>query len=646
VEGDPTLEEATRSGQPYLAAVRTLLVVVTVVFAWTLAFAVRFDGMVPPERVSQLVASMPLVVLFQLGALQLAGAHRHSWRHTSLQDLLPLLSAILGTGLALAFLRTVAPSLMLDWPTLGWLVLPYGVVGGYVAFATVGLVGIRLLRVLVDERRATRELEANAESRRVLLVGAGRAGVIVARELRSRPDLGIVPVGFVDDDPVTQGRRVTQLDVLGGTSDLPDLVAGLDIDDVVLTIAAASGAEMRYLVEASEKAGKSPLIVPGVHEIVAGHVSLNWFRPVQVEDLLGRDPVELDLSSLRELLTDDVVLVTGAGGSIGSELCRQIARFAPRQLVLAERSEPALWAIHRELASVRPDVDPIPAIADVTDRGRIAGLLAHHRPSIVFHAAAHKHVPMMEANPGEAIKNNVLGTRTVVDLAVEHGVHRFVLISTDKAVNPTSVMGATKRLAERYVQHVAHRTALPYVSVRFGNVLGSTGSVVPIFEEQIANGGPVTVTDPEMRRYFMTIPEASQLVLQAATLGASGEILVLDMGEPVKIVDLAEAMIRLSGQEPYTDIAIEFTGLRRGEKLFEEIALSEEGAERTRHPKVYIGRTPTPIWWDAGTDLAMLSAEADDLELSALRARLATLVPEYVEGTSNGARALSVEEQG
>jgi FlaA1/EpsC-like NDP-sugar epimerase len=322
-------------------------------------------------------------------------------------------------------------------------------------------------------------------------------------------------------------------------------------------------------------------------------------------------------------------MVTGAGGSIGSELCRQVASFAPSRLVLVERAEPALWAIHRELVLAHPELDVVPALADVTHTDRIDELLATHAPSTILHAAAHKHVPLVEDNPGEAVKNNVLGTRTVVDLAAKRGVERFVLISTDKAVNPTSVMGATKRLAERYVQHVANQTGRAYVSVRFGNVLGSTGSVVPVFEDQIAGGGPVTVTDPEMRRYFMTIPEASQLVLQAATLGNSGEVLVLDMGEPVRIVELAESMIRLSGFEPYEDIDITFTGLRPGEKLFEELSLSEEEAERTRHPKVWIGNTPRPDWGEAPSDLEDLGAVSDKATPETLRERLDDLVPEY-----------------
>jgi FlaA1/EpsC-like NDP-sugar epimerase len=607
-----------------------------IVFAWVLAFQLRFDGSVPPDRVEQLLVSLPLVLLLQFAFLELAGATRHSWRYTSIQDLVPLGSAVLACGTALALLRLLAPALVADWPALDFLLIPLGVIGVYTVVVGVGLTAARLLRRVLSEQRAT-AAGAPEERRRVLLIGAGRAGVIVARELRSRPDLGLIPIGFVDDDPATHQRRISQLDVLGATTDLTELVERYRVDDLVITIASADGATMRTLIERCEAAGKRPLIVPGVHEIVTGSVSLSWFRPVEPEDLLGREPVELDLSALSDLLAGTSVVVTGAGGSIGAELCRQINRFAPERLVLLERAEPALWAIHRELTEPPPGdrrriraATVVPAIADVTDAARIEALLAEHRPSVIFHAAAHKHVPMMEANPGEAIKNNVIGTKVLVDAAAAADVDHFVLISTDKAVNPTSVMGATKRLAERYVQHVANTTGRDYVAVRFGNVLGSTGSVVPIFEEQIAAGGPVKVTDPEMRRYFMTIPEASQLVLQAAALGHSGEILVLDMGEPVKIVDLAESMIRLTGREPYTDIPIEFTGLRPGEKLFEELSLTEEGAERTRHPKVWIGRTATPEWPTVEDDLRELAVAADGGDTATTRALIAARVPEFI----------------
>jgi FlaA1/EpsC-like NDP-sugar epimerase len=609
---------------------RTLIVTGCVGGAWVGAFLLRFDGRVPADRFEQLALVLPALVAVQLLALRVSGADKHSWRYTAIPDLFPIASAVLATGALLAAVRSAAPAVPGRVGDL--LQIPYGAIAGYVVLAGAGLTLARVARRIQSERQESRRHQAHGDVKRVLLIGAGRAGVMVATELQARPDVGMVPVGFVDDDPHKVGRRILGLDVIGTSHDLDTLVREFAVDDVVITIAAAAGTAIRDLVDRCERAGKRPLIVPGVYEIVGGRVSLSRIRPVAPEDLLGREPVDLDEDALGELLTDQLIMVTGAGGSIGSELARQVARFAPKRLVLVERAEPALWAIHRELTATHPRLDVVPAMADVTDEVRVDGLLAEHRPSTILHAAAHKHVPMMEDNPGEAVKNNLVGTRTLVDASVEHGVERFVLISTDKAVNPTSVMGATKRLAERYVQHVAKQTGRQFVSVRFGNVLGSTGSVVPIFQDQIANGGPVTVTHPDMRRYFMTIPEASQLVLQAACLGDSGEILVLDMGDPVRIVDLAEAMIRLSGHEPGVDIPIEFSGLRPGEKLFEELSLTEEAAQRTRHPKIWIGRNNTPDWVGAERDVDELVRHADHLDAMSMRHLIASFVPEFLHG--------------
>jgi FlaA1/EpsC-like NDP-sugar epimerase len=369
--------------------------------------------------------------------------------------------------------------------------------------------------------------------------------------------------------------------------------------------------------------------MPGIDQLISGQVTLNQLRSVAIEDLLGREPVMLDTQSLEAMLKDHVVLVTGAGGSIGSELCRQVARFAPKRLVLVERSEPALFEIHRELVAHHAAVDLVPCIADICDVGRVRAVFGAHRPTVVVHAAAHKHVPMMEWNPGEAIKNNVGGTKTVADAAHEFGVQQFVMVSTDKAVNPTSMMGATKRVAELYVQALNQRSKTRFVAVRFGNVLGSAGSVIPIFKEQIAKGGPVTVTDPEMRRYFMTIPEASQLVLQAATIGRGGEIFVLDMGQPVRIVDLARDLITLSGLVPDKDIEIRFTGLRPGEKLFEELSTAEEKAEKTRHPKIYIGRLPSRPVEEISRQVAGLLEGVDELDVAEAVRRVREVVPEF-----------------
>jgi FlaA1/EpsC-like NDP-sugar epimerase len=419
--------------------------------------------------------------------------------------------------------------------------------------------------------------------------------------------------------------------VLGTTDRLAELCVQHGAQQVLITMASAPGSTVRRISKLAEEAGLPTKIIPGLFEIAGGRVELTRIRPVAIEDLLRREPVDLDTEAIAKDLRERVVLVTGAGGSIGSELCRQVATFRPSRLLLAERAENNLFEIHRELTARHRDLEIIPLIADATDPERMRQIFATYAPYAVFHAAAHKHVPMMEWNPGEALKNNVFGTKTVADLAHDHRVASFVMISTDKAVNPTSVMGATKRVAEMYVQALAKRSETRFVTVRFGNVLGSAGSVIPIFRQQIESGGPVTVTHPEMRRYFMTIPEACQLVLQAGSMGEGGEIFVLDMGEPVKIVDLARDLIRLSGFRPDEDIEIEFTGVRPGEKLFEEISTDAENADKTRHPKIYVGRRPSAEWPVVQRHLqaleACLEAPTHDRVVAALR----DCVPEYQE---------------
>lgn len=380
--------------------------------------------------------------------------------------------------------------------------------------------------------------------------------------------------------------------------------------------------------------------MPGVHNLVDGRVTVSQIREVAIEDLLGRDPVQLDTERICGMIQDEVVLVTGAGGSIGSELCRQVARYSPRAIVLVEQAENALYHVHRELQLSFPDLDLRPRIADIADRSRLDFVFGECKPRLVLHAAAHKHVPMMEWNPGEAVKNNVGGTANVVEAAHNHGVADFVMISTDKAVNPTSVMGCTKRVAELYVQSRAERSPTSFVTVRFGNVLGSNGSVIPLFREQIRKGGPVTVTHPEMQRYFMTIPEASQLVLEAASLGDSGEIYVLDMGRPVRITTLAEDLIRLSGLKPGRDIEIVYTGTRPGEKLFEELSIDGESTSKTKHPKIFVGKGPPRAYADMKRTVDTLLSVADTADAPTVKAHLKRVVPRYgYEGEEIPARS-------
>ncbi len=453
------------------------------------------------------------------------------------------------------------------------------------------------------------------------------AAMVTAQPSRARP-AGIVLVGG-------GSGTIGELPVLGGLDELGRICPALRVGLAIVCLAsegAGLGAGARAVLrEHGVRVAQMPSLTDAIAEARAIDEPAPTLRRAGVDfcALIDREPHEPDRAQVERTLAGRCVVVTGAGGSIGSELARLAAGFSPSKLVLMERSENALFEIDRQIARLFPGLARRAVLHDVVDEAATLRRFEELSPDVVFHAAAHKHVPLMEEHPADAVTNNVFGTASVAQASVEAGVERFVLISSDKAVNPTSVMGATKRLAERYVQHVAHTVGRDYVSVRFGNVLGSTGSVVPVFEEQIAAGGPVTVTDPEMRRYFMTIPEAAQLVLQAAALGTGGEVLVLDMGEPVRIVELAESMIRLSGLEPYEDVEIDFTGLRPGEKLFEELSLSEENAERTRHPKVWIGATPQPDWASAASDLDGLLTIADEAAPDTLRDRLDELVPEY-----------------
>jgi FlaA1/EpsC-like NDP-sugar epimerase len=613
---------------------RDLVTIATLAAAYVGSYLIRFELEIPDGYLRTLALTLPVVVALEYGLLRFLLVHRRSWRFTSLWDVVAITEAMLSAGLLLLGSRIMLSGLdrLLDLGIRR--PIPIGVIAANAALTIIGLVGLRALRRLQHEEAEARQARAAHGGRRphrVVVIGAGRLGTMAVRQLQTRPDLGITAVGFLDDDPAVQRQVIHGVEVLGTREDLPDVVAERRVDQAIIAISDASGAVVRDLAERCHAVGIEPQILPGFDALLGGQVSISRLRPVRIEDLLRRDPVELDTSSIEQLVRGQNVVITGAGGSIGAELCRQVGRFRPRRLVLVERSEGALWAIDRELGPRLEGVEVVPALVDVRDRSRVRALLSVERPSVVFHAAAHKHVPMVEGNPGEAIVNNVFGTKVVVDACAELGVPRFVLVSTDKAVNPSSVMGATKRIAERYVQSMAASTGRPFVSVRFGNVLGSAGSVVPVFEQQIAEGGPVTVTHPDMRRYFMTIPEAAQLVIQAAALGVGGEVFVLDMGEPVRIVDLAEELIRLSGLEPYTDVPIVFCGIRPGEKLFEELALDSEHTDATAHPSIAVSRTVDGSWPDRDRELAELLRVAESGDRSAIQVQLVHLVPEMLE---------------
>ncbi len=594
--------------------------------AYWLAFLFRFEFQIPSDFVATLFITWPYVVLLHYGSLVMFGVPRMSWRYFSITDAARILAAVSTASALLVAVRLGGRQISTH---LAVVVIPLGVIAMNFALTLLGLVGVRAVRRLQGEARDRQLRTVGQELTRVLLVGAGQAGVLVARELANRPDLQLHPVGFVDDDPAKIGTRIAGLSVLGRTADVASIAERKHVKRVLITIANAPGEQIRRITELCRDAALETKIIPGIYEIVGNKVNLSRIREVAIEDLLGRDPVTLDEAIVSDAIRSRVILVTGAGGSIGSELCRQVCRFGPERLVLVERFENALFEIHRELTTSFPQLQIEPRVADVCDEGRMDQIFGSAKPEIVLHAAAHKHVPMMEWNPGEAVKNNVGGTRTVADLAHRHGVQRFVLISTDKAVNPTSVMGATKRVAEIYLQTLSAASSTKFVTVRFGNVLGSNGSVIPTFRQQIAKGGPVTVTHPDMQRFFMTIPEASQLVLQAGAMGEGGEIFILDMGTPVKIVDLARDLIILSGLRPDEDIKIEFSGVRPGEKLFEELSSDVEEANKTRHPKIFIGRVQTHDLERVLSGVSILLERARETDADGVRAAMGELVPEY-----------------
>ncbi|MDP1921630.1 MAG: nucleoside-diphosphate sugar epimerase/dehydratase [Myxococcales bacterium] len=612
------------------------------------AFLVRFEGELPLQMLKRLLFLWPYVVAFEYAVLVAFGVPKFAWSYFGLRETTRVLGATAAASAVLAVVRLVAASLLDQFGYAQYAVIPLGVLVANLAAAFLGVAGIRVLRRLqVEQQQSQRRRSPSTAMVRTMLVGAGQAGLMVAKEIATRPDLGIDPIGFIDDDPSKLGKVVHGLQVLGTSADLVRLCRQHEAKQGLVTIANAPGKDLRRIKALCDEAGITAKIIPGIYEIVGGQVNLSRIRGLSIEDLLRREAVVLETESISEAIRGRVVLVTGAGGSIGAELCRQICRFSPSALVLVEQAENNLFHIHRELVASFPALSTAitPCVADICDAARVDSVFRAHRPSIVFHAAAHKHVPMMEWNPGEAVKNNVFGTRTLADASHAHGVGQFVMISTDKAVNPTSVMGVSKRCAEVYIQSLSQSSETRFVTVRFGNVLGSAGSVIPLFQEQIARGGPVMVTHPEMKRYFMTIPEACQLVLQAGSMGKGGEIFVLDMGEPVKIVDLARDLITLSGLRVGEDIEIEFSGIRPGEKLFEELSVAGEQLDKTRHPKIFVGRFRPHELEAVKQALAELRTLADSGGADQIREKFRQIVPEYTPdaGSSTTARQETLE---
>ena len=596
-----------------VAVTANLVVAVT---AYLLAFALRFDLSFPRHFVPIVLALLPLLVACKLVSFWSLGLFRGWWRNVSLRDAEDIVRAsILGSAI---FLATVVF-------TRGLGGFPRSIFILDLLLCTVGLAGIRLIVPIVQARRE--RAGAKPIQSLVLIVGAGSAGIRLLQEIETRRQLRVGVVGFADDDPAKLGFRVCGSPVLGTVDDLPALVEKHEVNEVLIAIPSASGARLRRIVERCDEARVPHRVLPTLGALIEGSVMFSQMREVKVEDLLAREPVRLDLVRVRSLLAGKTILVTGAAGSIGSELCRQIANHEPDTLVLYDRYENGVFLLEMELLARFPRLRVVPILGDVLLADQLASVFTTHRPSAVFHAAAFKHVGMAERNPLEAVRNNILGTHAVLSAAIAHGTREFVLVSTDKAVRPTSLMGATKRAAECLVQEI-NDPSCRSVAVRFGNVLDSNGSVVPLFRQQIARGGPVTVTHPEVTRYFMTIPEATQLILQATTLGNGGEIFILDMGQPVRIADLARQMIRLSGKEPEEDVEIVFTGLRPGEKMHEELMSDVEEVSATRHDRFSVVRgsaTATfPGIWIPRLQRCVTTGDVG----GALRL-LGTIVPEY-----------------
>ncbi|MFQ5643171.1 MAG: polysaccharide biosynthesis protein [Thiogranum sp.] len=584
--------------------------------AWFGAYWLRFNlGVIPGEHLSRAVDLLAVVALIQIVSFRYFGLYRGVWRFASMPDLIRITKAVL-VGIAFSAAVIFLATRMQGVPRS---VFP---VYGLLLIALLG--GSRFLVRWSKDRGIY-----TGESKKLLIVGAGKAGEMLVRDLLRNRKESYQPVGFVDDNVLKQGSEIHGVRVLSSCSEMIDLVERLGVDLVVLALPSASSSDMRRLVGLCEKTGVPFRTLPPLDRLMSGQITINQLREVSIDDLLGREPVSLDWNAIELELKDQTVLVTGAGGSIGSELCRQIAGLQPARLILLDSSEFNLYSIELELMKDYPRLKISRCLNDIIDAAAIERIFSSVRPDVVFHAAAYKHVPMLEDQLREAARNNIEGTRTMADIADRFDCEAFVMISTDKAVNPANVMGTSKRAAEIYCQNLNQRSQTRFVTVRFGNVLGSAGSVVPLFNKQIESGGPVTVTHREISRYFMTIREACQLILQASVMGKGGEIFVLDMGEPIKISYLAEQMIRLSGKVPGEDIAIVYTGLRPGEKLYEELFHEKEALQSTGHAKILLARHRGFAWERLQEIMDHLNTACIEYDEHALRALMKELVPEW-----------------
>ncbi|ADQ14063.1 polysaccharide biosynthesis protein [Halanaerobium hydrogeniformans] len=582
-------------------------------FALIFSFMLRFDeNWLQYFRFSYFIA----ITIISFVILYFSSLYNKMWQYASMSELYSIFKAALAINFVfviyLYFFRVAFPRSIIAINLMSNIFL----LGGF-------RFSLRLLKDFLNRNQ-------NKKSKsRVLIIGAGDAAEIIIREMHKHPELGKKIVGLVDDDPDKQSLEIHGYEVLGKTKKIPQLIEEYDVDEVIIAIPSAEGKTIKRLYKLSNKKDVKVKIVPGVYEILKGDVSLNQIREVKVEDLLRRDQVDLITDEISDYLEEKTILVTGGGGSIGSELCRQLAKFNPKEIIIFDINENNTYFLERDLEDEYPDLKITSIIGSIRDKNKLQNLFREFEIDVAFHAAAHKHVPLMETSPEEAVKNNILGSRNVAEVAAEFKIDRFVLISTDKAVNPTNVMGASKRAAEMIVQSINKKSETKFMAVRFGNVLGSQGSVIPLFKKQIANGGPLTVTHKDITRYFMTIPEASQLVIQAGALGEGGEVFVLDMGEPVKIMELAEDLINLSGLTPYEDIDIDVVGLRPGEKLYEELLCNTEDNIATKHQRIFINNLEAVDGEFLNMHLSKLERLAEQADALEIISALVNLVDSY-----------------
>ncbi|MEK8126907.1 nucleoside-diphosphate sugar epimerase/dehydratase [Paenibacillus filicis] len=597
----------------------SLLVILDMAIVWfsiLTAYVLRFDGSIPSSFTVQalIYGTVSCVICFL--TMRYFKLYNRVWQYASIGEIVAIFKSVT-IGVILSYLVTYL--ITMERVPLSILLRHYETL-----LLCVG--GSRFLWRVLRDRYLVKKKPVHKNA---LIFGAGDCGALIAKEMLSQLDATIYPVAFIDDDPMKHRQHIHNLPVVGSREHIVAAATSLEIKEIIIAMPSVSRKATAEIIEVCKGTKAKLRIIPNLTDLIHGKVTVKQIRDVEVEDLLGRDPVNVDLEGIANYVENKTVLVTGAGGSIGSELCRQIAPFQPKCLVLLGHGENSIYNIEMEMRTKFPEIPIETVIADIQDRERIDEVFQMYRPEVVFHAAAHKHVPLMERNPAEAIKNNVFGTKNVAEAADRYGSERFVMISTDKAVNPTSIMGTTKRIAEMIVQSLGKTSKTKFVAVRFGNVLGSRGSVIPHFKRQIALGGPVTVTHPEMIRYFMTIPEAVQLVIQAGAFAKGGEIFILDMGEPVRIVKLAEDLIRLSGFEPYEEMEIEFSGIRPGEKLYEELLTDEEGIGSTVHDRIFIGKPTLVNQAQFELELKMLekSLSGDRAEI---RESLKSMVPTFL----------------